>query len=132
MLLAQGNPIVTMLLLPDKDLQTLPSIFYGPRDDDMLQLNLGSFRLSCNPAPLWGSDWFSSFLFHWLESCCCLVAMSGATLHGPMYHSTPDLLILNRLPESAQTHAHCVSDPMGIGKTREIKVAPISFSVFCF
>lgn len=52
--LAQGNPIVTMLLLLDKDLPTPPSIFYVPRDAIMLQMHLGSFRLNYNPAPCSG------------------------------------------------------------------------------
>ena len=42
--------------------------------------------------------------------CCCSVAKSCLTLFDPMDHSTPGFLVLNHLPEFAQTHVHWVGD----------------------
>ena len=38
------------------------------------------------------------------------VAQSRSTLHNPMDHSTPGLLVHHQLPEYTQTHVHWVSD----------------------
>ena len=38
------------------------------------------------------------------------VAQSCLTLCDPMNHSTPGLPVHHQLPESTQTHVHCVSD----------------------
>ena len=38
------------------------------------------------------------------------VAQSCPTLWNPMSHSTPGLPVHHQLPESTQTHVHCVSD----------------------
>ena len=38
------------------------------------------------------------------------VAQSCPTLCDPMNHSTPGLPVYHQLPESTQTHVHCVSD----------------------
>ena len=40
----------------------------------------------------------------------CSVAQSCPTLCDPMNHSTPGLLVRHQLPESTQTHVHCVGD----------------------
>ena len=45
-----------------------------------------------------------------LVNCCSSVAQSRPTLCDPMNHSTPGLPIHHQLPESTQTHVHCVSD----------------------
>ena len=38
------------------------------------------------------------------------VIQSGLTLCNPMNHSTPGLPVHHQLPESTQTHIHCISD----------------------
>ena len=38
------------------------------------------------------------------------VTQSGLTLCNPMNHSTPGLPVHHQLPESTQTHIHCISD----------------------
>ena len=41
---------------------------------------------------------------------CCSVTKSYLTLCDPMDCSMPGFLVLQHLPEFAQTHVHCVSD----------------------
>ena len=47
-------------------------------------------------------------LKHWYQFS--LVAQSCPILCDPMNHSTPGLPVHHQLPESTQTHAHCVGD----------------------
>ena len=44
------------------------------------------------------------------QSISSIQSLSHVQLYDPMYHSTPDFPVLNRLPELAQTHVHRVSD----------------------
>ena len=53
------------------------------------------------------------FLFSFFDvrfSSVQLVAQSCPTLCDPMNRSTPGLSVYHQLPESTQTHVHCVSD----------------------
>ena len=64
-----------------------------------------------------GAMFLLCWLFVWgfpaaeLTGCCyCRVAQSYLTLCNPMDCSTPGLPVYHQLPESTQTHVHCVSD----------------------
>ena len=55
----------------------------------------------------------SSLAFHMMYSASVQfssVAQSCPTLHNPMDHSMPGLLVHHQLPESTQTHVHWVGD----------------------
>ena len=64
---------------------------------------------------LWHSNFFTAQLSHpYMTTGKTIqfssVAQSCPTLCDPMNHSTPGLPVHHQLPESTQTHVHCVSD----------------------
>ena len=64
---------------------------------------------------LWHSNFFMAQLSHpYMTTGKTIqfssVAQSCPTLCDPMNHSTPGLPVHHQLPESTQTHVHCVSD----------------------
>ena len=81
----------------------LCSIFFS------LHLGLRSLIISVLEAiwahPVWGAQLLGSF-----GLCCCSVTKSGPTLCDPMDCCTPGFLVLQCLPEFAQTHVHWVGD----------------------
>ena len=68
---------------------------------------------TCLMHPTWTGELFTTALpekvFHYLY-CCCSAAKSCPNLCSHMDCSTPSFLVLQYLPEFAQTHVHWVGD----------------------
>ena len=77
-----------------------------------LKLNIQKTKITTSrPITSWQIDGettqiVTDFIFVQFSS----VAQSGLTLCNPINRSTPGLPVHHQLPESTQTHIHCVSD----------------------
>ena len=60
------------------------------------------------------TDWWGNWVLFWWASPCLVqlssVAQSCPTLCNPMNRNMPGLPVHHQLPESTQTHVHCIGD----------------------